>query len=93
MIANKHYWQVTEDDFEAAVGSQEPLVDMLEDQVKTEAAQNAAQSVRAEGSLTLHWENYQDKKTLELQGSALSRDPVQLYHVGDEGLEPPTSSV
>jgi hypothetical protein len=31
MFANKHYWQVTEDDFEAAVGSQKPLVDMLED--------------------------------------------------------------
>ncbi|NOZ38911.1 MAG: hypothetical protein GXP24_01635 [Planctomycetes bacterium] len=48
-IANKHYWQVTEADFEQAIGP----VATDDKTAVVEAAQNAAQSVRAGGSLTL----------------------------------------
>ncbi len=57
------------------------------------AAQNAAQSVRAEGSLALQGKSHQVKKSLELQGSATLRDPLQSQCVGDTGFEPVTSAV
>ncbi len=92
-IANKHYWQVTESDFDQATGRGTTTDEAGSETTKAEAAQNAAQSVLAGGSLTLQGKNHQVKKTLELQGSATLRDPLQLQLVGDEGLEPPTSTV
>jgi len=93
VIANKHYWQVTEADFEAATGVASSVDEASSKTTPAKAAQNAAQSVRAEGSLTLQGKNHQVKKTLELQRAADLCDPLQLQLVGDTGFEPVTSAV
>ena len=85
-IANKHYWQVTEVDFEAAVKPSATTGEAI-------AAQNAAQSVCAGVSLALQRENHHVKKTPELQGFATLCKPLQLQSVGDTGFEPVTSAV
>jgi len=92
-IANKHYWQVTESDFEQATGKETTTDKARSETTTAEAAQNAAQSVRARGSLALHGEKHQEKKTLELQGSATLCDPPQFQSVGDTRLELVTSAV
>ena len=79
-IANKHYWQVTDDDFARAVG-------------KTKAAQNPAQQVHAEPRRGSQVTGSAYKKTTALQGSASSRETLQTSRVGDRGLEPLTSWV
>ena len=79
-IANKHYWQVTDDDFARAVG-------------KTKAAQNPAQQVHAGSRRGSQVTGSADKETTALQGSASSRETLQTSRVGDRGLEPLTSWV
>jgi len=76
-IANKHYWQVTDDDFERA----------------TKAAQKAAQQPQEEGGEVRKRKGTAQKKTPVLQGSS---EVCRISHtsgVGDEGFEPPTSTV
>ena len=73
-IAQKHYLQVTEDDYKQA--SSNPT------QQITVSPRRGSQS-----TLSAH------EKTLVLQGLALIRETLQTREVGDEGLEPPTSSV
>ena len=92
-IANKHYWQVTEADFEKASHRGSTDESDSDEPGNTEVAQNAAQSVRAEDCLALQANNSPMKKTLELQGSANSRKPPQLQLMGDTGFEPVTSAV
>ncbi len=98
-IANKHYWQVTEADFEQATGSETTAETQQGERPNAEAAHNAAQSVLARGSLTLQGpvsnkkKGHQEKETLELQGLATKRDPLQLQRMGDTGFEPVTSAV
>ena len=89
VVANKHYWQVTEADFEQATGQGATAGETA----IGKAAHNAAQSVRAGGSLTLQGKNHQEKKPLELQGATTLRDPLQFQSVGDTGFEPVTSAV
>ena len=79
-IANKHYWQVTDDDFARAVG-------------KTKAAQNPAQQVHAGPRRGSQVTGSAYKETTALQGSASSRETLQTSRVGDRGLEPLTSWV
>tara|TARA_Y100001934_G_scaffold277636_1_gene376870 strand:+ start:269 stop:1594 length:1326 start_codon:yes stop_codon:yes gene_type:complete len=77
-IAQKHYLQVTEEDFRQAC--QNP-------------AQNPTQHITvsprrgSQPSLSAH------ERTLVLQGLALIRETLRTREVGDEGLEPPTSTV
>ncbi len=67
--------------------------DVREETNPPKAAQNAAQSVRAGGCLTLQGKSHQEKKTLELQRSTTLRDPLQFQSMGDTGFEPVTSAV
>ena len=78
-IANKHYWQVTDDDFARAVG-------------KTKAAQNPAQQVHAGPRRGSQVTGSAYKETTALQGSASSRETLQTSRVGDRGLEPTTKT-
>ena len=86
LIANKHYWQVTEADFERATGE-----NVITDD--TEAAQNAAQSVHADGRKTLQEEKGKVEKRLEVQVAATPSDPLRHLEMGDTGFEPVTSAV
>jgi hypothetical protein len=52
------------------------------------AAHKAAQQVHAGGSKELHAKPPAHKKAPVLLGSALSRETVQNWGMGDEGLEP-----
>jgi len=81
IVANKHYWQVTDDDFTKAI------------RAGAQAAQNPAQQAHAHGSNESHVERPARKKTPDLLGSAALCETLQSRGVGDEGLEPPTSTV
>jgi integrase len=77
-IAQKHYLQVTEADFKQATEN---------------PTQNPTQHVTVTPRIDSQPQNTAHEKRLVLQGNASSRDTVQPSQVGDEGLEPPTSSV
>ena len=77
-IAQKHYLQVTEDDYKQA--SSNPTQNPT--QQITVSPRRGSQPI-----LSAH------EKTLVLQGLAIIRETLQTREVGDEGLEPPTSSV
>ena len=77
-IAQKHYLQVTEDDYKQA--SSNPTQNPT--QQITVSPRRGSQHI-----LSAH------EKTLVLQGLAIIRETLQTREVGDEGLEPPTSSV
>ena len=79
-IANKHYWQVTDDDFARAVG-------------KTKAAQNPAQQVHAGPRRGSQVTGSAYKETTALQGSASSRETSQTSRVGPAGFEPTTKGL
>ena len=79
-IANKHYWQVTDDDFARAVG-------------KTKAAQNPAQQVHAGPRRGSQVTGSAYKETTVLQGSASSRETSQTSRVGPAGFEPTTKGL
>ncbi len=76
-IANKHYWQVTEDDFKRA----------------TKAAQKAAQSERAAPRYTSLGPNCAEKQNAALPVATSYSELLHNCIVGEEGLEPPTSTV
>ena len=77
-IAQKHYLQVTEEDYKQA--SSNPTQNPT--QQITVSPRRGSQPI-----LSAH------EKTLVLQGLAIIRETLQTREVGDEGLEPPTSSV
>ena len=77
-IAQKHYLQVTEDDYKQA--SSNPTQNPT--QQITVSPRRGSQPI-----LSAH------EKTLVLQGLAIIRETLQTREVCDEGLEPPTSSV
>jgi len=81
VVANKHYWQVTDADFAKAL---EPT---------DKAAQNPAQSAHALTSKESQPNRPAHKKPPVLLGSATWSETLQNWGVGDEGLEPPTSTV
>jgi hypothetical protein len=81
LVANKHYWQVTDADFTKAIGS------------NPKAAQKAAQRAHAECSGESHATKPAHKKAPVLLGSATFRDTLQNGEVGDTGLEPVTPSL
>jgi len=81
VLANKHCWQVAEDDFNKAIqgGAQTP--------------QNPAQQAHANGRTESHDESAAHKKAPVLQGFAADCDTMQTGEVGGTGLErPPESS-
>lgn len=78
VIAAKHYLQVTDEHFEQGAGK---------------AAQKAAQQAHATGSGEPHDQRPAPAKTPILLGSALPCPTLQFRPMGDEGLEPPTSTV
>ncbi len=82
LVANKHYWQVTDDDSTKAVKGD-----------ATEAAQNAAQSAHAMGCMESQDEIAAHKKTLVLPGFAADCGTLPQPFMGDTGLEPVTSTV
>ena len=86
LIANKHYWQVTESDFEQAKGDNYVAEDTMSDAANAKAAQNAAQSVRARGSLALQEKKAYGKKPLVLQGNAPPSDVVHKCSSGKQIL-------
>ncbi len=81
-VAAKHYLQVTDEHFEQAAKLTEP-----------KAAQKAAQSVHVSGRTDSQTEPSEQEKTPVLQGLAGACDLMYKCPVGDEGLEPPTSTV
>lgn len=81
LVANKHYWQVTDADYAKAAGGD------------SEAAQNAAQSAHAEGRGESHDEPPAQRKAPVLLGSALLSETVQNRGMGGTRLELVTSTV
>lgn len=80
-IADKHYWQVTEADFER--GANQPTV----------AVQKAQQKAQQQMSATVSTHRQESKEPAEntaIYDGLLCCTGVQ---VGDEGLEPPTSTL
>jgi len=85
IIAQKHYLQVTDEHFQAATesGAESGAV----------AAQNPAQQAHAMGRNGPQGESIANEKPPVLQGFATACDTVQSQGMGDDGLEPPTSTV
>src|SRR4029077_7308271 len=75
LVANKHFWQVTDDDFAKATGT------------GTEAAQKAAQPAHAAGRVKSHEDSTAHDKAPVLLGSATSGATLQNWGMGDEGTE------
>ena len=80
-VANKHYWQVTDEDFERAI------------QGSSKAVQNPAQYLHVSARTDSQGTCAADEKTLVLPVHAPQCTNVPGGLVGDEGLEPPTSTV
>ncbi len=78
-VAAKHYLQVTDDHFEKATDCS--------------ALQKALQQPAVSGGTDSQLDSPAHKKTPVLQGFATSCENLQFAKVGDEGLEPPTSTV
>jgi hypothetical protein len=81
VVVSKHYWQVTDDNFAKAVGAQ------------PQAAQNPAQQAHAGGRSNSHATAPAHEKAPVIPSFATSRETLQYRGMGDEGLEPPTSTV
>jgi len=79
LVAQKHYWQVTDADFDRAVG-----------RGGEKAAQKAAQSVHAGSRTEPQPVGEQARKPREMRDLATLCDTVPMYTVGDKGLEPLT---
>lgn len=80
LVAQKHYWQVTEADYDrAALGG---------DKANSEAAQNPAQQAHATDSSGSKPPPASHEKTPELPGNASDCDVVQICSVTPTGLEP-----
>lgn len=74
-VARQHYWQVTDDHFDRAIGGQE------------KAAQNPAQQALAGPGFASQANLPAHKKTLEKPGFANYRENAQNRKVGQAGLE------
>ena len=81
IVANKHYWQVTDVDFTNALTT------------TPKAAQNPAQQAHAEGRGESHSTTTAHKKAPVFPSLATYGETLQNRGMGDEGLEPPTSTV
>ena len=81
LVASKHYWQVTDGDFERASNT------------ATSAAQITARSVQVSTRNDAHDEPPAHKKPLDLPSNALCSAPLQNQGMGGTGLEPVTSTV
>ena len=80
-VANKHNWQVTDEDFDRAIHG------------SSKAAHNPAQHLHVSARTDSQGTSPADEKTLVLPSNATSRKTMQPSQVGDEGLETPTSTV
>ena len=93
IIANKHYWQVTDADIARAIKPVEATAEEASDKAAQKAAHKAAQQVHAGGSKESHAKPPAHKKAPVLLGSALSRETVQNWGIGQAGLEPATKGL
>ena len=85
IVAAKHYWQVTDSDFEKATNGQKST--------EEKAAQNPAQQPHAESRFDSHPATVSHEQTLVLREFASACDTLPMGGLGEEGLEPPTLSV
>ena len=97
LIANKHYWQVTDADFARAItpveSTSESTTGKAAQKAAHKAAQNAAQQVHAEGRTESQAKTSAHRKAPVLLGSALSRETTQNWGIGQAGLEPATKGL
>jgi integrase len=94
LVANKHYWQVTDADFaKAMVDGESATQNKPREQSLQKAAQKTAQPAHAEARGRSRSEPADNKKAPVLLGSASFRDTLQTGGMGDTGLEPVTSTV
>ena len=80
-VANKHYWQVTDEDFERAI------------QGSSKAVQNPAQHLHVSARTDSQGTSPADEKTPLLPVHAPQCESLQGRGVGDTGFEPVTSAV
>ena len=80
-VANKHYWQVTDEDFDRAVHG------------SSKAVQNPAQHLHVSARTGSQGTSPADEKTPLLPVHAPECESLQGRGVGDTGLEPVTSTV
>ena len=85
IVAQKHYWQVTDADFEKAT----KCVESLEEK----AAQNAAQSVHARSRFATQASRVSHEEQPVLQEFASSCDTPLVSELGPVGLEPTTKGL
>ena len=85
VVAAKHYWQVTDADFEQATNGKKST--------EEKAAQNPAQSVHVESRFHSQPATVSHEQTLVLREFASACDTLPMGGLGEEGLEPPTLSV
>lgn len=85
VIASKHYWQVTDDDFTKATKG--PLTTALN------PTRAASPQVHAEVRSDAQPTGSAQEKPLNLRSSALDGELMQFRGVGDTGLEPVTPSL
>lgn len=91
LIANKQYWQVTDADFERAVGGKPGDRGLSDRSVK--AAQIPAQSTQETGGNSRKSEMVPSTNPSEFPAYSSLRRSLGKCPVGDEGFEPPTPSV
>ncbi len=88
LVAQKHYLQTTDDHFAAAV--KPDSVTPIEAQ---KVVSHSVKQPAARPSTERTEDHSPNAKPREKRGYAIACDTVRKYSVGDEGLEPPTSSV
>ena len=85
IVAAKHYWQVTDADFEKATKG--------EGSTEEKSLHKALQSVHAESRFDSQPATVSHEQTPVLPELASSREIVRMCSVGDTGLEPVTPSL
>ncbi len=85
LVAAKHYWQVTDSDFEKATNGQKST--------EEKAAQNPAQQPHAESRFDSHPATTSHEQTLVLREFASACEIVHKSSVGLLGLEPRTNGL
>ena len=90
LVAAKHYLQVTDEHFEEAL---KPAIQPEVDDAKESAAEQAVQNPVQSAAESSRVDSHSLPSNPEFSGKPADSRYLQVCQVGDEGLEPPTSTV
>ena len=92
-VAAKHYLQLTDDHFEQARKAASEATPQQSERPAQSAADKAVPNPVQSGAESTRPDAHALPSMAEISGETADSRYLQLCHVGDEGLEPPTSTV